>query len=193
MTRGNAEALSLADRIGTLEPGTDADIVVLDARATPAMGLRMETVETLAEELFLLQTLGDDRAVREVYVAGRPAKSDVGGVALRPRLAVIADRPVRDKNRPTALARTHGLARGKTWQLPTTSLRIKEQEEALVFPAFDEATAFAIGSAIRDRALAENLPIVVDIRTCGTGRCSTPRCRARPRPTPTGRGARSMS
>jgi guanine deaminase len=41
------------------------------------MKLRMETVKTLAEELFLLQTLGDDRAVREVYVAGRPAKSDM--------------------------------------------------------------------------------------------------------------------
>ena len=75
MTRGNAEALSLADRVGTLEPGTDADIVVLDASATPAMRLRMETVETLAEELFLLQTLGDDRAVVEIYVAGRAAKS----------------------------------------------------------------------------------------------------------------------
>lgn len=77
ITRGNAEALSLADRIGTLEAGTDADIVVLNAGATPAMKLRMETVETLAEELFLLQTLGDDRAVEEVYVAGRPAKSDL--------------------------------------------------------------------------------------------------------------------
>ena len=77
VTRGNAEALSLVDRIGTLEPGTDADITVLDARATPAMRLRMETVTTLAEELFLLQTLGDDRSVSEVYVAGRPAKSDL--------------------------------------------------------------------------------------------------------------------
>ncbi|MGI6856603.1 guanine deaminase [Mesorhizobium sp. 1B3] len=75
ITRGNAEALSLADRIGTLEPGTDADIAVLDSRATPVMRLRMETVESLAEELFLLQTLGDDRAIREVYVAGKPAKS----------------------------------------------------------------------------------------------------------------------
>ena len=74
VTRGNAEALSLADRIGTLEPGTDADITVLDAGATPAMRLRMERIETLAEELFLLQTLGDDRAVKQVYVAGRPAK-----------------------------------------------------------------------------------------------------------------------
>ena len=79
-TRGNAEALSLEDRIGTLEAGSDADIVVLDARATPGMALRMETVATLAEELFLLQTMGDDRAVREVYVAGRAARSDLTSV-----------------------------------------------------------------------------------------------------------------
>jgi guanine deaminase len=74
LTRGNAEALSIADRVGTLEPGTDADIVVLDAAATPAMAVRRERVETLAQELFLLQTLGDDRAVAAVYVAGRRAK-----------------------------------------------------------------------------------------------------------------------
>ncbi len=78
LTRGNAEALSLGERIGTLETGTDADITVLDASATPAMRLRMETVSSLAEELFLLQTLGDDRCVREVYVAGQPAKSVLG-------------------------------------------------------------------------------------------------------------------
>jgi guanine deaminase len=75
ITRGNAEALSLVDRIGTLEPGTDADLTVLNARATPGMRLRMETVGTLAEELFLLQTLGDDRTVVETYVAGKPSKS----------------------------------------------------------------------------------------------------------------------
>jgi guanine deaminase len=74
-TRGNAEALSLSHRIGTLEPGTEADLVVLEARATPAMRLRMETVNSLAEELFLIQTLGDDRVVVETYVAGVPAKS----------------------------------------------------------------------------------------------------------------------
>lgn len=77
ITHGNAEALSIADKVGTLEPGTDADLVVLDAGATPTMALRMETVQSLAEELFLLQTLGDDRAVREVYVAGRAAKSSL--------------------------------------------------------------------------------------------------------------------
>ncbi|TKT77617.1 guanine deaminase [Aquamicrobium sp. LC103] len=77
ITLGNAKALSIEDKVGTLDTGTDADLVVLDSRATPNMALRMETVETLTEELFLLQTLGDDRAVREVYVAGRAAKSAI--------------------------------------------------------------------------------------------------------------------
>jgi guanine deaminase len=75
MTLGNARALSLEDRIGTLEEGSDADIAVLSIGATPAMKLRAETVQTLSEELFVLQTMGGDRAVAEVYVAGRAAKS----------------------------------------------------------------------------------------------------------------------
>lgn len=75
ITLGNARALSLDDKIGSLEPGRDADIIVLDAHATPAMALRMETVSKLTEELFLLQTLGDDRAIAETYIAGEPAKS----------------------------------------------------------------------------------------------------------------------
>jgi len=74
MTRGNAEALSMADDIGTLEPGSSADLAVLNAAATPATKLRMETVKTLPEELFLLQTMGDDRAVVETYVAGNAMK-----------------------------------------------------------------------------------------------------------------------
>ena len=74
MTLGNAKALGLEGEIGTLDAGTEADIVVLDASATPSMALRMETVTTLAEELFVLQTLGDDRSVIETYVAGVPAK-----------------------------------------------------------------------------------------------------------------------
>jgi len=78
ITRGNAEALSLVDRIGTLEVGTNADLVVLNSAATPNMALRMERVETLAEELFMLQTLGDDRAVVETYVAGRAMKAGLG-------------------------------------------------------------------------------------------------------------------
>jgi guanine deaminase len=74
ITRGNAAALGLDDHIGTLEPGTEADLVVLDARATPAMALRMEAADSLAEELFVLQILGDDRAIAETYVAGEPRR-----------------------------------------------------------------------------------------------------------------------
>lgn len=43
--------------------------------------------------------------------------------------------------------------------------RIAAQEAALVFSAFDEATAFAVGAAIRDKGLAGNMPIIIDIRT----------------------------
>lgn len=71
-TRGNAEALGLVDRIGTLDKGTEADLVVLDARATPAMQLRMERAETLAEELFVLQIMGGRAAVAATYVDGMP-------------------------------------------------------------------------------------------------------------------------
>lgn len=76
ITRGNAEVLGLADKIGTLEAGSEADIVVLDPRATPAMDLRMGRTETFAEELFALQMMGDDRAIVQTYVAGQPQKGE---------------------------------------------------------------------------------------------------------------------
>lgn len=83
LTLGNARALGLADRIGTLAPGSDADVVVLDARATPAMAHRLETVRgNLEDELFALMTLGDDRAIRATYVAGAMA---AGGPAPQSR------------------------------------------------------------------------------------------------------------
>lgn len=73
MTRANAAALGLDNEIGTIVPGAFADLVVLDARATPAMAHRMEVTGDLEDELFVLMTMGDDRAVRQTYIAGRPA------------------------------------------------------------------------------------------------------------------------
>ena len=70
-TLGNAEALGLEAKIGTLESGSEADVVVLNSSATSAMALRMERVEDLSQELFVLQTMGDDRSVVKTYVAGR--------------------------------------------------------------------------------------------------------------------------
>lgn len=72
MTLGNAEALSMKGEIGALDEGCYGDFVVLDSKATPAMAHRMETVrDVVEEELFILMTLGDDRAVKATYVQGR--------------------------------------------------------------------------------------------------------------------------
>ncbi|MBV6656596.1 MAG: guanine deaminase [Devosiaceae bacterium] len=75
ITLGNAQALGMAPDIGTLEPSSHADLVVLDARAKPEMAVKMERVQSLEEELFLLQTAGDDRCIAETYIAGAPMKS----------------------------------------------------------------------------------------------------------------------
>ncbi|MDZ7823166.1 MAG: guanine deaminase [Ahrensia sp.] len=70
VTLGNAEAIGMAHLVGTLDIGSEADFVVLNSAATPAMALRAQTIETLSQELFLLQTMGDDRAIVATYVAG---------------------------------------------------------------------------------------------------------------------------
>ena len=75
VTLGNALAIGMQDQVGTLEAGTEADFIVVDARATEAMALRYETVETLSEELFLIQTMGDDRAIAATYIHGELARS----------------------------------------------------------------------------------------------------------------------
>jgi guanine deaminase len=69
-TLGGAEALGLEDRIGSLQVGREADIVVLDPKATPLLALRTARSKSLEEMLFVLMTLGDDRAVRATYVSG---------------------------------------------------------------------------------------------------------------------------
>ncbi len=75
LTLGNARALGLEQKIGALEVGREADFVVLDSSATPAMAHRMEAIHgNLVEELFVLMMMGDDRSVAQTYVAGAPAK-----------------------------------------------------------------------------------------------------------------------
>ena len=69
-TLGGAEALGLADRVGSLQAGNAADITVLDPRATPLLKLRADTAESLDELLFALMICADDRAIAATYVAG---------------------------------------------------------------------------------------------------------------------------
>src|SRR5690242_5936091 len=74
-TRGGAQALCLEDTIGSIAPGREADLVVLDLKSTPIIEYRMRYCEDLAEALFIQMTLGDDRAVLATYIAGRLAYS----------------------------------------------------------------------------------------------------------------------
>lgn len=72
-TLGGARALGIDDKVGTLTPGHEADLVVLDPRATALMDFRADRCTGIEEQLFVLATLGDDRAVKATYVAGREA------------------------------------------------------------------------------------------------------------------------
>lgn len=68
-TAGSAGLLHIADRVGALEPGQEADFAVLDCAATPLLARRTRAA-SLSERLFALQILGDDRAVVRTYVMG---------------------------------------------------------------------------------------------------------------------------
>lgn len=74
-TLAGARALHIDDRVGNLAPGKEADFVVLDLAATPLLARRTARARTLAETLFILSILADDRAVEHTYVAGRLAHS----------------------------------------------------------------------------------------------------------------------
>lgn len=72
-TLGNARVLGLDQHIGNLLPGKEADFVVLDFAATPLMARRSGLAADLLERLFMLMTLGDDRAIAATYVLGQLA------------------------------------------------------------------------------------------------------------------------
>lgn len=69
-TRGTAHAMYIDDKVGSLAPGMEADVVVLNMRSTPIIDYRMQFADDINEALFIQMTLGDDRAVQATYVAG---------------------------------------------------------------------------------------------------------------------------
>lgn len=70
-TKGGAQTLHLDDRIGSLEPGYEADIAVLDLRPTEFLDWRMQFNDFILDRLFILQTLSPDNLVKATYVAGK--------------------------------------------------------------------------------------------------------------------------
>lgn len=77
-TAGSAQALHLADRIGTIAPGMEADLVVLDLASTPAIAQRSDRAADIWEALFATIMMGDDRAIAETWIGGRRAHARAG-------------------------------------------------------------------------------------------------------------------
>jgi guanine deaminase len=80
-TLGAARALSLEQYLGNFEPGKEADFIVLDTQATPLLKRRNPAaiapgLEELATQLFPLMILGDDRAIKATYIAGKQMYSN---------------------------------------------------------------------------------------------------------------------
>lgn len=81
-TLAGARALHIDGRVGNLAPGKEADFVVLDLAATPLLARRTAKARTLAETLFVLAVLADDRVVEQTYLMGRLAhQRDAPGLA----------------------------------------------------------------------------------------------------------------
>ena len=68
-TGGAARALGLDGVVGTLQPGTEADFVVLNPAATPLLARKSAQANSLDELLFGLIVLGDDRVVERSVTA----------------------------------------------------------------------------------------------------------------------------
>ncbi|MCX7285576.1 MAG: guanine deaminase [Novosphingobium sp.] len=71
-TGGSARLLHIDAHVGMLAEGQEADFVLLDDKATPLLARRTAGA-TLAERLFAMQVLGDDRCIRRTYVLGQCA------------------------------------------------------------------------------------------------------------------------
>jgi guanine deaminase len=78
---GSANALGLGDRLGRIQPGYDADWIVIDPQAKPLLARRWAQAETDDAKLFALIVLGDDRNIAETVVRGRgvPFPLEPGG------------------------------------------------------------------------------------------------------------------
>ena len=69
-TTGAARSLHLHNTIGSLTPGHEADVTVLSLSSTPAIAQRAARADDVWESVFATIMMGDDRAVRDVWIAG---------------------------------------------------------------------------------------------------------------------------
>jgi guanine deaminase len=68
-TAGAARALGLEGVVGNLQPGCEADFVVLNPQATPLLARKTAQAANLDELLFAMIVLGDDRLVEKTVIS----------------------------------------------------------------------------------------------------------------------------
>ena len=68
-TAGAARALDLDGVVGNLQPGCEADFLVLDPEATPLLARRTQQAQSLDELLFAMIVLGDERVVERTVIS----------------------------------------------------------------------------------------------------------------------------
>ncbi|APW38763.1 guanine deaminase [Rhodoferax koreense] len=68
-TAGAAAALGLDGVVGNLQPGGEADFVVIDPKVTPLLARKTSQAETLDELLFAMIVLGDDRLIERTVIS----------------------------------------------------------------------------------------------------------------------------
>ena len=69
-TAGAAAALGLGGVVGNLQPGHEADFIVLNPAATPLLARRTGQAQSLDELLFAMIVLGDDRLIEKTVISG---------------------------------------------------------------------------------------------------------------------------
>lgn len=70
MTQGAALAHQLSHSIGNLNPGSHADFIIVDPAFDELTTHRLHNKDSKEETLFALSMLGDDRSIRETWIAG---------------------------------------------------------------------------------------------------------------------------
>ena len=77
-TVGSAQVLGLEGMVGNLVAGAEADLVVVDLASTEAIAQRVARAGDIWEAVFPTVMMGDDRAVRAVWVGGRLSEIKAG-------------------------------------------------------------------------------------------------------------------